>query len=693
MKRMNLIRDWRHGVLNLPVIITAALVVAGCRSGPLICPPPYSGGGTQPSQTVAASGTEELWIIGRSYTTRVNRQSDKNLVGTGELLAKEDQQPMPIPLPLKHTEVRAAVSGCVGTVDVKQEFANPYQKKIEAVYVFPLPHDAAVNEFVMTIGDRHIRGIIRGRAEAEGIYAQAKSLGYTASLLTEERPNIFSQSVANIEPGKEIDVNIKYFQTLAYNDGWYEFVFPMVVGPRYNPTGTANGVGAVERGNAGASGQSTEAEYLKPGERSGHDIALHLDVNSGVKIEEFQCATHRIVQKQADDKHLSVALAADDRIPNKDFVLRYRLAGKRVKSELLTHRDERGGYFALMLYPPKDLAELPRAPVEMVFVLDCSGSMSGAPILQAKTAILRALDHLQSGDTFQIINFSEHASQLGKKPLAATPENIQKGRDYVTQLNGDGPTEMIEGVRAALDFDHDPGRVRFVCFLTDGYIGNEAQILAAVHERLGEARIFSFGVGSSSNRYLLDALAKMGSGAAAYPGLHDDAARVMDDFFACISHPALTDARIDWGGMQPAEINPPRMPDLFTGRPVMLTGRFSGHGETTLRITGRAGGQRVEMQLPANLSSEEPASKALPAIWARGKIAGLAERMTYEQNAELPMAIRQVALDYSLMSAYTAFIAVDASRTTQGNEGVTMKVPVPAPEGVDYKKTVKEKEQ
>ena len=683
------------GFFTLLSIIATLLVVAGCaesgRSYMGVSPLPWPG--DRRSEPVAASDTEELWIIGRSYTTQISRQNDTNTVGTGELLTKEDGHSAPIPLPLKHTEVHAAVSGCIGTVDVKQEFANPYQKKIEAVYVFPLPHDAAVNEFVMTIGERHIRGIIRERAEAEGIYAMAKSQGYTASLLTEERPNVFSQSVANIEPGKEIDVNIKYFQTLAFNDGWYEFVFPMVVGPRYNPQGTADGVGAVERGNGGASGQNTEVEYLKPDERSGHDIALHLEVDAGVKIEEFQCATHRILQQQADDKHLSVALAAEDRIPNKDFVLRYRLAGDRVKSELLTHRDERGGYFALMLYPPKDLAELPRAPVEMVFVLDCSGSMSGAPILQAKTAILRALDHLQSGDTFQIINFSEHASQLGRKPLAATPENIQKGRDYVTQLNGDGPTEMIEGVRAALDFDHDPGRVRFVCFLTDGYIGNEAQILAAVHERLGETRIFSFGVGSASNRYLLDALAKMGSGAVAYLGLHDDAARVMDDFFACISHPALTDVRIDWGGMQPAEVNPPRMPDLFTERPVMLTGRFSGHGETRLRITGRAGGQPVEMQLPVNLSSEEPASKALPAIWARGKIAVLAERMTYEQNAELPTAINQVALDYGLMSAYTAFIAVDTSRTTQGTDGVTVKVPVPTPEGVNYQKTVKEKEQ
>ncbi len=691
---MKISKTMRKWVLIVPMVVAAALIIAGCAMAPSagVAYRPPASPPNSPELTLP-SGTEELWIIGRSYTTQITNASHKNEPGTGELVTKDDQSHAPTPLPLKHTEVRATVSGCIGTVDVKQEFANPYQKKIEAVYVFPLPHDAAVNEFIMTIGDRRIRGIIRERAEAERLYTEARNQGYVASLLTEERPNIFTQSVANIEPGKEIDVDIKYFQTLAYNDGWFEFVFPMVVGPRYNPAGTANGVGAVERGNGGASGQTTEVEYLKPGERSGHDIALHLDVDVGVKIEEFQCATHRIAQKQTDEKHLSISLAAEDRIPNKDFVLRYRLAGEQVKSELLTHRDERGGYFAFMLYPPKDLAELPRAPVEMVFVLDCSGSMSGAPITQAKTAISRALDHMQPGDTFQIINFSEHASQLGKKPLAATPENLQRGRDYLMQLNGDGPTEMIEGIRAALDFEHDPGRVRFVCFLTDGDIGNEAQILAAVHERLGETRIFSFGVGSASNRYLLDELAKMGSGAAAYLGLHDDAARVMDDFFARISHPAMTDVHIDWGGMQAEEVNPPRLPDLFVGRPVMVTGKFAGHGETTLQVTGRAGGQRVEFQLPVDLGSEAPAGKALPSIWARAKIAGLAQRMTWEQNAGLPAAIRQVALDYGLMSAYTAFIAVDASRTTQGSEGVTVKVPVPGPEGVNYNKTVKEKEQ
>jgi Ca-activated chloride channel homolog len=638
-------------------------------------------------RAAAASGSEELWIISRN-TTLSGGQNDDKEPGSGELRTKPEGEKEEVLLPLRHTDVKASVHGYIGTVDVQQQFQNPYNAKIEAVYVFPLPHNAAVNEFVMTIGDRHIRGIIRERREAEQIYQQAKSQGYVASLLTEERPNIFRRSVANIEPGKEIDVNIRYFQTLAYADGWYEFVFPMVVGPRYNPSHITNGVGAVARGQGGTSGQSTEIQYLKPNERSGHDISLHLDVDAGVSIEEFSCVTHKITRTSATADQLSVDLNQEDSIPNKDFVLRYRVAGERIKSNFMVHRDEREGYFTMMLYPPKELGQLGRAPMEMVFVLDCSGSMSGEPIAQAKAAIRHALKQLQPGDSFQIINFSERASQLGATPLEATPANIRKGLAYVDALNSDGPTEMIEGIKAALDFPHDPERLRFVCFLTDGFIGNEAEILAAVHEHLGASRIFSFGVGNC-NRYLLDHMAKMGEGAVAYLGLHDDGAKVMDDFFERVSHPAMADIKVDWGNLQVSEVYPQRVPDLFVGRPVILTGRFSGANATNIRVSGRAGVQPIELTFPITL--EESAGNALPSVWARAKIAELADQATYQASSDLQGEIKQVALDYGLMSAFTAFLAVDSSQRTVGNTGTTVPVAVPVPEGVKYETTVPEK--
>ena len=508
-------------------------------------------------------------------------------------------------------------------------------------------------------------------------------------MLDQERPNVFTQSVANLEPGKQIDVNIKYFHTLEYADGWYEFVFPMVVGPRFNPPGMTDGIGAVARGATGLSGQSTTVHYLRPGEHTGHDISLKVDVDAGVPIEEFQCQTHQVTSEAVSAEHLTVALTPADSLPNKDFVLRYRVAGQRIKAGLLTHHDQRGGYFTLMLYPPEELSELKRQPLELVFVLDCSGSMSGRPIEQAKAAVKRGLDLLQPGDSFQLVSFSLNASRLGDAPLEATPANVRRGRQYLNSLQGEGGTMMIEGIKAALDFPHDPQRLRFVCFLTDGYIGNETEILGAIHQGLGASRIFSFGIGSSVNRYLIDHLAKVGRGAVAYLGLNDSASQIMADFFTRISHPALTDLQIDWGGLQVTEVFPRAVPDLFVGRPVILTGRFAGNQDPAIRVNGRVADQPMQVVVPAS-QTDTATHQGLPSIWARMKIAALADQSTYQPNRELPDQIKKVALDYSLMSPFTAFVAVDSTRRTEGREGTTVPIAVPVPDGVKYETTVEE---
>ena len=667
---------------TLPGTRASAMFVAGTSSMAA-----NSSIAANPLASAVVSDSDELWIIARSSDSQPQPTEDSP--GTGALMAEVENTE--VPMPLKHTDVHASVSGYIGSVEVVQQFYNPYSGKIEAVYVFPLPHNAAVNEFIMTIGERRIRGIIRERKEAEQIYQEAKRQGYVASLLTEERPNVFRQSVANIEPGKEIDVTIRYFQTLEYADGWYEFVFPMVVGPRFNPPGMTNGVGAAARGDAGASGQRTEVQYLKPGERSGHDISLQLDVDAGVAIEEFRCATHDVTHESPSPERLTVTLKPGDGIPNRDFVLRYRVAGEKIKSDLLTYRDERGGYFTLMLYPPKELKNLARQPLELVFVLDCSGSMSGRPIEQAKAAVERGLSLLQPGDSFQIISFSITASRLGPTPLEATPENVQRGSKYLRGLNGEGGTMMLEGIKAALDFPHDPNRLRFVCFLTDGYIGNEVEILGEIHKRLGASRIFSFGIGSAVNRYLIDYMAREGRGAVAYLGSRDDAANIMEDFFKRISHPGLTDIAIDWGGMQVSEVFPREMPDLFVGRPVILNGRFQGESGAPIRVSGKVAGEQLQLSIPGSPDDTNATHRCLPSIWARMKISDLAAQSIYEPNATVPEQIKQVALNYGLMSEFTAFVAVDSTRQTEGAEGTTVPVAVPVPEGVKYDTTVPEK--
>ena len=335
----------------------------------------------------ASAVEEELWIIARPTAVEDLDNEDVS-PGSGAMVAhfpadEEAVTPREIPLPLKRTAVEAVIDGYISSVDVTQQFHNPFSEKIEAVYLFPLPEKSAVSEFVMTIGERRIRGILREKQEAEAIYAEARSQGLQASLLVQHRPNIFEQKVANIEPGKAIDVNVRYFHTLAYNDGWYSFVFPTVVGPRYNPPGSADPIVPVPRGTHGE--PETSIQYLRPDERSAHDLSINVRINAGVDIEAVR-STHEI--KTLDDSAESkfIELANRSTIPNRDFVLDFQVAGDMIKSNLVTwtNPDTQQGYFTLMMYPPAEIESLERRPMEMVFVLDASGSMSGTPIEQAK---------------------------------------------------------------------------------------------------------------------------------------------------------------------------------------------------------------------------------------------------------------------------------------------------------------------
>ena len=590
----------------------------------------------------------------------------------------------------------ASITGYIATVDVEQQFHNPFDSKIEAVYQFPLPQDAAVSEFVMEVGPpedrRQIRGIIREKEEAERIYNNARAQGFNASLLSQIRPNIFEQKVANIEPGKQIDINIRYFNTLGYADGWYTFTFPMVVGPRYNPPGSIDPVHAISNNRPSRLSemdQGTKVTYLRPTERSGHDINVSLDIDAGVSIEEAKCLTHTVNATNPDKSpnQLSVNLSPNDTIPNKDFVFAFRVAGKQMKSGLVTHKDAKGDkYFTLMLYPPADLKQLDRQPMEMVFVLDCSGSMSGEPMQQSKDAMEHALKQLRPDDTFQVIRFSNNASALGDKPLPATRKNINYALRYVDRLSGTGGTQMIEGIKAALDFPHDKERYRVVTFLTDGYIGNEKQILHEMNNRIGDARVFSFGVGSSTNRFLLDRMAKIGRGASAYLLPDVSGKEIMDLYFDRISRPAMTDLSISYGAAQVSDVYPSRIPDLLVGRPVILTGKYTGE-LSDIRINGTAGRRDLTLTINSKDSATHP---ALAQVWARRKIADLMDQMTVDGNNENAPVVLATALQYNLVSAYTSFIAVDASRITGGDHGTTVQQALPTPKGVRYDTTVGE---
>ncbi|MBS0196606.1 MAG: VWA domain-containing protein [Planctomycetes bacterium] len=641
--------------------------------------------------------TDELWVIQRTPPSSEQTQVAEDDVPPSGALFCPPPESAPegsriVPVPLEHTDVRASIAGYISTVNVTQRFVNPFSSKIEAVYVFPMPENAAVSDFVMTIGTRTIRGIIREREEAQRIYAAARSQGYVASLLTQERPNVFTQKVANIEPGHRIDIQITYYNTLAYSNGAYHFVFPMVVGPRFNPPASRAPILAEPAGTP--LGKDVAVKYFRPRERSGADIAIDVDINAGVAIERIGSPTHQVETTRTGNNTARVRLVRSDSIPNKDFVLSYAVAATDLKSALITHEDRRGGYFTLMLVPPANLSTLDRSPVEIVYVVDRSGSMQGQPIAQAKDAVLAGLDRLREDDTFQIIDFSESASSLGQAPLTATPENLSRGRRYAQRLDAGGGTMMLNGLRAALEFPHDPRRLRFVAFLTDGFIGNETEILGELDRGLGDSRVFGMGVGSSPNRWLMDEMSVLGRGAVSYLGLKDDAGRAMDTFFETIAHPALTNLRIDWGDVRVSEVYPARLPDLFVGRPVIITGRYDGSFSRPIKVSGNVGTRRREIMIDPDAALAKPGSDAaasLPKLWARAKIADCTRRGFRSPNAESDDDIRRTALDYAVMSRFTAFLAVDSMTRTAGDHGTTVAVPVPVPEGTRYDTTVVEK--
>lgn len=637
---------------------------------------------------------DEVWVIQKPDVVMAPSTADKPLPGSGELRVKLPGKKELVPLPLQHTGVNGAVDGYVASVKVSQRYANPYDTKIEVVYAFPLPQNAAVSNFVMVIGERKIRGIIREKEEAERIYKSARSQGYTAALLQQERPNIFTQKIANIEPGREITVDVHYFNTLHYRDGEYRFVFPMVVGSRYNPPGYSDGIGSVARGAQGTSGQSTEISCLAPDERSGHDISLTVAIDAGVEIEALRSETHAIEVKREGASRATVSIRPADTLPNKDFVLNYKVAGDKVKTTLIVEpgkTPEQPGYFSLILQPPAKKSDLARAAKEMVFVIDTSGSMNDWPIQKAQQAAIRALKNLQADDTLQVIRFAGSASQLSPKPLPATPENIRRAVDYVETLRGGGGTEMLTGIKAALDFPQDPKRFRVVSFMTDGFIGNEDQIIRAIHERRGEARLFSFGVGSSVNRYLMESMAKAGHGAVAYMTTHESPVGPVDEFYEIIGHPALTNVDVQWGTLEVDAVYPARIPDLFVGRPVIITGRYTGELPETVTVRGIVAGEYRTFVVETKQSGERQGDKGISNIWARAKIADLMNEMVTEGHTlAREDELRETALAHNLVSHYTSFVASDSTRRTRGDHGVTVNQPVPVPEGVLYETMVQE---
>jgi Ca-activated chloride channel family protein len=593
--------------------------------------------------------------------------------------------------PLKHTSVKAEISGFISRVVVTQEFANPFKEKIEAVYTFPLPQNAAVDDMTMLVGDRTVRGRVLRREEAQAVYEAAKTGGKVASLLDQERPNIFTQSVANIMPGEQIKITISYVETLKYEDGSYQFVFPMVVGPRYIP-GSATG-SSVSGGNGFAPDTNSvpDASRITPrpvakGMRLGHDISLEVALDAGVSIENVSSGSHAIDMQRPNVAQAQVRLKNSSVIPNKDFILRYDVAGKSISDALLTHRSEKGGFFTLILQPPDRVTVSDVTPKELVFVLDTSGSMSGFPVEKAKETMKLALDSLYPADTFNLITFAGDTHVLFPEPVPATRENLQKAQTFLASRSGGGGTEMMKAIKAALDPSDAQGHVRIVCFMTDGYVGNDMGIIAEVRNH-PNARVFAFGIGGSVNRFLLDKMAEHGRGEVEYVALNDDGSAAARRFHERVRNPLLTDISLEWNGLPVADVYPQRIPDLFGAKPVILTGRYTAAGTGVVRLKGKMSGRDFVRDIPVAFPEAKTQHDVLAPLWARSRIDDLMGQdfngmQQGTMRADLKESITNLGLEYRLMTQFTSFVAVEEMIVTDGGTPRRIDVPVEVPEGV-----------
>ncbi|MEW6732995.1 MAG: TonB family protein [Acidobacteriota bacterium] len=608
----------------------------------------------------------------------------------GSLQAIDTQQRPRGFCPLKHTDVKAEISGLITRVTVTQLFHNPFQDKIEAVYTFPLSQSAAVDDMTMYIGERTVRAKIKRREEAQAIYQAARSAGQVASLLEQERPNIFTQSVANIMPGEQVKITISYIETLKYQDGWYEFSFPMVVGPRYIP---GNAVGKEGDGWSPDTDRVPDASRITPpvvakDRRAGHDISIEVAFNTGVAINTLRSTLHEIDFESYSESSGIVRLKKKNEIPNRDFILKYNVNGNAIQDGLITHRAGERGFFTLILQPPEKISAQDVTPKELVFVLDTSGSMEGFPIEKAKETMQLALDNLYPQDTFNLITFSGDTEILFAKPVKATKENLRKAQEFLTSRHGGGGTEMMTAIRAALAPTDVQNHVRIVCFMTDGYVGNDMEIISEVQQH-PNARVFSFGIGDSVNRFLLDKMAEHGRGEVEYVTLRDDGSAAARRFHERVRNPLLTDISIEWEGLPISDVYPKHIPDLFGAKPLILSGRYSSGGQGVVRLKGKMAGQDYTREITVKLPESEPRHRALASLWARRRIDHLMGRdFAGLQSGDIKNDVReeitQLGLDYRLMTQFTSFVAVEEKTITEGGQAKRVEVPVEMPAGVSH---------
>ena len=580
--------------------------------------------------------------------------------------------------PLNHTDVKANVSGFIGITEVTQIFTNPMDTPIEAEYIFPLPEKSAVFEMLMKIGDNTIKGIVKEKEEAREIYNKAIKKGKRASLLDEERPNIFVQHVGNIMPNDEIKILIKYVEDIKFKEGIYEYVFPMTVGPRCIP-----------KSMEGEEPKVNPA-YVEEGKRAGHDISLSVEINSPINVEEINSELHEIIVKKISDTISKIKLAEHDSIPNRDFILRYRVGSEKIEEGLIsTKTKDKGGFASLIIQPPSRPENYNIIPKEMIFVVDTSGSQFGAPLEVCKKVMNLCIDKMHEKDTFNIICFSDVPEFLFKKSRPNNRNNRELAKLFMKKHDeAAGGTEMLPPILKALNAKRDPDRLRIITVMTDGYVDNEDEIIGEIAKKCKKnTRVFSFGTGNSVNRYLIAKMAEAGRGESEIITVNDhprgkekkkqneNIKKVTEAFFKKIDCPLMTDIKLTWSGAKLFEIYPKILPDLYSNTPLILIGKYKEPTEGTIIITGKTANGDIEKKIDFKLNPEDDSRyESIPYLWARRKIEYYSDEDegSYKEHSKIKEKIIKLGIKFGLATKYTSFVAVE-EKIVNKNGKITKK--------------------
>jgi len=580
-------------------------------------------------------------------------------------------------LPLKSTSASVHISGVIADAGVTQVYRNEGKKPLEAIYVFPASTRAAVYGMKMTIGKRVIEAKIKKRDEARREYEQARDEGKSASLLEQKRPNVFQMNVANIMPGDEIKVELSYTELLAPTDRVYEFIYPTVVGPRYSnqPADTAS-----------PSEKWFENPYLHEGEAPPYTFDMTVTIAAGLPIRELTCSSHKVNAAYNGPSGVKVTLdKSETQGGNRDYILRYRLDGDRIQSGLLLYEGETENFFTLIMQPPKRVTKANIPGREYIFIIDVSGSMHGFPLEISKKLLKNLIGNLRPTDLFNVLLFSGGSSVMSEESIPASSENIQRAIHVIERQQGGGGTELLPALKRALSLKKPENYARTIVIATDGYVTVEEEVFDLIRNNLGSANMFAFGIGSSVNRHIIEGMAHVGMGEPFVIVKPEEAEAKAMRFRSMIASPVLTQVKVAFNGFAAYDVEPLTIPDVLAERPVIVFGKWRGVPGGTITLSGMSGDGKYSDTIDVGDIKPSKSNSALRYLWARYRITLLSDYNKLRADDGRIKEVTDLGLNYTLLTAYTSFVAVDTEVRNTDGKPTTVTQPLPLPRGVsDY---------